>query len=81
MGRAGGLGLISAPVTSSHCPQEGRREGLLSGIEVALDVKFGADGLALMPQIAAIDDVVQLQTIQSALRTAATVDDVRRLIA
>ncbi len=54
---------------------------MLASIEVGLQKRFGAEGLALLPQIAAIDDVARLLSIQSALFTAASVDDVRRLIA
>jgi hypothetical protein len=61
--------------------QEGRREGLISGIELALDLKFGAAGLALMPEIRAIDDVATLQAAQNAIRPAATAEDVRAVYA
>lgn len=63
--------------------QEGIREGarteLLSGIELALDLKFGGLGLALMPEIAAIGDVDLLRAVRDAIRTAATPDALRRL--
>jgi hypothetical protein len=61
--------------------QEGRREGLISGIELALDLKFGAAGLALMPEIRTIADVATLQAIQNAIRTAVTPEDVRAVYA
>jgi len=50
---------------------------LLNGIELALDVKFGAGGLALMPELAAVTDLAMLQAVSDAIRTAPTVDDVR----
>ncbi len=37
----------------------GRREELLSGMELALKIKFGNPGLELMPAIAQINDVQQ----------------------
>ncbi|MBK7780994.1 MAG: hypothetical protein IPJ58_09555 [Ardenticatenia bacterium] len=56
---------------------QGSRSGLLTGIEVALDLKFGAAGLALLPEIRAIADVVLLRAVLSAIRDAASVDALR----
>ena len=56
--------------------EEGRletRASLLTGIEVALDLKFGATGLALLPEIRAIRDVAVLQRMLTAIRSAASV--------
>jgi hypothetical protein len=59
--------------------QEGRREELLAGLEVALELKFGAAGLALLPEIKQIAQVDRLKAIQQALRGAATPEELRRL--
>ena len=59
---------------------EGERRGLLTGIEVALDLKFGTAGLAMMPSVRAIDDVDHLRRLQAVLRTAVSIDDVQRLL-
>ena len=56
---------------------QGSRSGLLTGIEVALDLKFGAAGLALLPEIRALADVVLLRDVLSAIRGAASVDALR----
>ncbi len=56
---------------------QGSRSGLLTGIEVALDLKFGAAGLALLPEIRAIADVVLLRAVLGAIRDAASVDALR----
>jgi predicted transposase/invertase (TIGR01784 family) len=61
--------------------QEGRREGLISGIELALDLKFGALGLALMPEIRAINDATTLQAVHAAIRAAVAPEDVRAVYA
>ena len=53
------------------------RAGLLTGIEVALDLKFGAAGLALMPEIRAIWDLPLLEAVLSAIRDAANVEELR----
>ncbi|MDA0233387.1 MAG: CHASE domain-containing protein [Proteobacteria bacterium] len=57
--------------------QEGQVQGTLTGIEVALDLKFGAAGLALLPEIRTIQDVVLLRSVLSAIRGAASVDELR----
>ncbi len=41
----------------------GLEKGLLEGIEVALDVKFGAEGLELMPELREIRDHVLLRKV------------------
>jgi hypothetical protein len=53
--------------------------GLRKGIEVVLRLRFGAEGLKLMPAINEIYDVEQLEKILKALETAASPDEVRRL--
>lgn len=49
------------------------RAGLLTGIEVALDLKFGAAGLALLPEIHRISDMDLLQRLLTAIRGAVSV--------
>ncbi len=58
--------------------QEWLQEGLLEGIELGLKLRFGADGLVLMPEIRAIADVDLLRTLRIAVETAATPDELRR---
>jgi hypothetical protein len=55
----------------------GVREGLLEGIEGLLEVKFGAEGLALLPKIRELDDVPRLRVVFQAIKTAVTIDEVR----
>jgi flagellar biosynthesis/type III secretory pathway protein FliH len=59
--------------------KEGQREGLLQGLELVLELKFGADGLRLLPQLRQQPEPAVLRTVLQAIRTAATVDDLRRL--
>jgi hypothetical protein len=56
----------------------GREEGLLAGIAVALRIKFGQSGLALLPEIRQIDDVGLLQTILDGVPQADSPDALRR---
>lgn len=57
----------------------GRREGLWQGIEWALEVKFGPEGIKLMPEIRTILDLEKLHAIGEAIKSAATPEDVRRV--
>jgi predicted DNA-binding ribbon-helix-helix protein len=53
--------------------------GLRAGIESLLRVRFGEEGLRLMPEIQEIYEEEKLQAILRALETAASPDEVRRL--
>ena len=55
------------------------REALRKGIRSLLKVRFGDEGLKLMPEIEDIHDGDVLEAILQALETANTLDDVRRL--
>jgi hypothetical protein len=55
------------------------REALRKGIRSLLKVRFGDEGLKLMPEIEDIHDGDVLEAILQSLETANTLDDVRRL--
>jgi hypothetical protein len=57
----------------------GMQKGLLQGIEAVLDVRFGAEGLALMPEIRAIPNHEVLQAILEASKRVASPDELRRV--
>jgi hypothetical protein len=57
----------------------GHRKGLREGIESLLRVRFGHEGLRLMPQIQEIHEAEKLRAILKALETASSTDEVRRL--
>lgn len=57
--------------------EKGLVQGLLTGIEVALDIKFGNDGLKLLPEIREVTDVEKLKAIQQAIKTAEKPEDLR----
>ena len=59
--------------------EEGRVAGLLARIEQALDLKFGADGLALLPEIQKVSDVGVLQAVLRGIKTTGSVEELRRL--
>jgi hypothetical protein len=55
------------------------RRGMCRGIESLLRVRFGDEGLQLMPEIREIHEEEKLEEILQALETAASLDEVRRL--
>lgn len=59
--------------------RSGIRQGLLEGISLGLKLKFGSEGLSLLPEISDIRDVEQLRTILAGLETANTLDGLRQI--
>ena len=57
----------------------GVRRGMRVGIQLGLKLKFGEDGLRLMPEIEEIHEEEKLREVIKALETAATLDEVRRV--
>jgi hypothetical protein len=55
------------------------RKGQRQGIESLLKVRFGDEGLKLMPEIQEIHDEEILQAVLKALETASSLDEVRRV--
>ncbi|MEH2358889.1 Rpn family recombination-promoting nuclease/putative transposase [Nostoc sp.] len=60
--------------------ERGRREEILSGIELALEIKFGTEGLQLMPEISQISDLDRLKAIQQGIKSVNTLDELRQFI-
>ena len=59
--------------------ERGLRQGLLSGIRLALKLKFGLAGAALMPEISHIEDVTLLETVGDGIELAVTLEELRQL--
>ncbi|MDF5728953.1 MAG: Rpn family recombination-promoting nuclease/putative transposase [Rhizonema sp. PD38] len=59
--------------------ERGRREEILSNIEMSLEVKFGSNGLELMPQIMPIADLEQLKEILRSIVVANTFTELRNV--
>jgi hypothetical protein len=57
----------------------GMEKGLLRGIEACLHVKFGDEGLKLMPELRELQDHVLLEKILDAIEPAASPDELRRM--
>jgi hypothetical protein len=60
--------------------ERGRREALQQGIEIALELKFGASGLELLPVVQAERRVDVLHAVQRAIRTAQSPAEIRALL-
>jgi hypothetical protein len=58
--------------------EEGRREGLIEGIELALNLKFGDESRNLAERIAQIQDIQKLKAVKEAIRAASDAEDFRR---
>lgn len=58
---------------------QGISQGVIQGIEVALQIKFGEEGLRLMPEIRQIRDQEKLEAVLRAVATAASPQDLRRM--
>jgi hypothetical protein len=59
--------------------RDAMQKGLLQGIEALLRVRFGAEGLELLPEIREIRDHVLLGKVLNRIETASSLDDVRRV--
>jgi len=59
--------------------EKGMVQGLLTGIKLGLKLKFGDEGLKLLPDINKIKDVDLLKAIHTEIETANTLDDLRRV--
>ncbi len=60
--------------------EEGTAIGLREGIALALEIKFGEASLPLIPAIEKMEDVTALRALREAIRSAASVEDLRKLL-
>ncbi|OYE04639.1 hypothetical protein [Nostoc sp. 'Peltigera membranacea cyanobiont' 232] len=58
----------------------GELRGILSGIEINLELKFGDRGLQLMPEINHIQDLERLKTILRNIVTANTIEELQQIL-
>lgn len=59
---------------------QGEVRGIISSIQTSLEVKFGSDGLELMPLISQISDLEQLKEILRRIVVANTIEDLRDIL-
>ena len=60
---------------------EGLRQGLLAAIELGLDLKFGRDGLAILPEIQELTELATIEAVYHRLKGATTPAEVRQVYA
>ncbi len=60
--------------------ERGRREERLSSIEMGLELKFGTEGLKLMPEISQITDLERLKAIREGIKRVNTLEQLRQII-
>lgn len=58
----------------------GDLRGILSSIEINLELKFGNNGLQLMPQITEINDIERLKTILRNVVTANNIEELQQIL-
>ncbi|WP_413175550.1 Rpn family recombination-promoting nuclease/putative transposase [Anabaena azotica] len=59
---------------------KGEKRGIVSAIELSLEIKFGQEGLQLMPEISQIADLEQLKTIQRGILTINNIDELQEFM-
>ena len=64
-----------------HGEQRGLRLGLLDGIELGLELRFGLEGLRLLPEIAQIEDTYVLKAVHEAIRSVTRPEELRQFYA
>jgi hypothetical protein len=57
----------------------GIEKGLLEGIQLALELKFGPEGLKLLPEIRELGELDVLRAVLQAIKTATTPDELRQI--
>jgi len=61
--------------------QRGREEGLMNGLALALELRFGEPGLRLLPEIEQRADAGTLQALMEALRRVTSPEELRQVYA
>lgn len=60
--------------------KRGEQRGILSAIELGLELKFGADALELMESISQVQDLEKLKVIKDAIKSVNILDELQQLI-
>ena len=66
---------LTLPAKSAFLALEHRRQGLLEGIELGLELWFGADGIRWLAEILKIQDTDVLKALQAGLEAVTTLDE------
>ena len=60
--------------------REGERVGLLEGLELSLELKFGEAGRSFFSELEAVEDASKLRDVTRALRKADGIVDLRKIL-
>jgi flagellar biosynthesis/type III secretory pathway protein FliH len=59
--------------------EEGVKKGLLEAVRMDLEHHFGAEGLALMPEVQALEDQALIRRVHQALIRGVSLEEVRQI--
>ena len=59
--------------------EKGMEKGLIEGIELALDIKYGAASLIIMDRIKAIDNIIKLEHIKQSIKQASSLAEFKTM--
>jgi hypothetical protein len=68
---------VTTPERVGH--RRGLREGLLRGLEAMLKIKFGQEGLQIMPELRELTEVEKLEQLVDAIPTVTTLEELRQV--
>ncbi|MEW6381171.1 MAG: DUF2887 domain-containing protein [bacterium] len=60
--------------------EKGRLEGLIEAIKLGMELKFGLEGLTLLPRIEKEKDITRLDIIKEAIKIATSVKEIEKLL-
>lgn len=60
--------------------RKGERKGLIDGLRIALEVKFGEEGLSLNNELKKIKDIKRINRLANKIITASDVEEIKQLI-
>ncbi len=60
--------------------KKGERIGLLEGLELSLELKFGAAGKSFYAELNAIPDTAKLRAVHQAILRAGSIEDLKKLL-
>jgi len=67
------------PTLAEKWIQQGLQQGLLAGLELSLELKFGSEGIRILPEIYKIEDVNLLRAISEGLKTVHSIEELRQI--
>ncbi|MCC5623058.1 hypothetical protein [Nostoc sp. CHAB 5715] len=59
--------------------EQGKREGLIESLEVCLELKYGSEGLTILPEIIEIQNVEILRAILTSIKTVNNLEELRQI--